>query len=230
MDDAALAAAARHALHDEELVAAYAAGGLESDDDTAQARSLVERCAVCRDLHRDIAAIGTALATEARFTTSAPRDFRLTVDDAERLGGRVRPPGLVAAVRRSVLAFARPVGATLTAFGLVGVLVGATSFGGAGSALLAGPTGGGPSSAPAEYQSTDTQPDGPKASGDTALVPAASGGTGRTNTDLPIDRDRGWTGWSPIAWLLGGSVAILLAGVLLLIVSFRRDGSGRVRG
>lgn len=228
-DDAALAAAARHALHDEELVAAYAAGGLESDEEAAQAMSLVGRCTVCRDLHGDIAAIETALTTEARFTAAAPRDFRLTVEDAQRLGGRVRPRGLVASLRRSVVAFARPVGATLATFGLVGVLVGTATFGGAASAPLAAPSSRDATNAPAEMQSGGTQPDGPKASGDTEFGPAASGGTGRTDADPPIERDLASTGWTPQAWLLGGSVAILLAGVLLLIVSFRRGGSGAAR-
>lgn len=221
-DDATLAAAARHALHDEELVAAYAAGGLESDDEVALTRALVDRCTVCRDLHRDIAGIGTALATEARFTAEAPRDFRLTVADAQRLGGRVRPRGLVAWLRGSVIAFARPLGATLATFGVVGLLVGSTTFGGAASAPLAAPSSDAATNASAEITRGGTEPDGPKASGDMAFGPAASSLTGRTDPDPPIDRDLASGGPSPLAWLLGGSVAMLLAGVLLLVVSFRR--------
>jgi hypothetical protein len=229
-DDAALAAAARHALHDEELVAAYAADGLESDDEAAQAASLVARCTVCRDLHRDIAAIGAALGAEARFTAAAaPRDFRLTVDDAVRLGGHVRRRGLGASLNRTLLAFARPVGATLATFGLVGVLVGTASFGGAASLPLAGPTRAGATSAPAEITAGGTQPDGPKASGDTAFGSLDSRGTGQSEGEPPTDRDLTEAGWSPQVWLLGSSVAMLLAGVLLLGVSFRRGRGGAAR-
>ena len=233
-DDAALAAAARHALHDEELVAAYAAGGLESDDEAAQARSLVERCTVCRDLHRDVAAIGTALATEARFTAAAPRDFRLTVDDAHRLGGRVRRQGLVSSLRRALFVLARPVGATLATFGLVGVLVGTATFGGAASAPLAAPSSDNATNAPAEFTAGGSQLGGPKASNDLVFGPfaspaAASDSVGRTDTDPPTERDLGSAGSSPVAWLFGASVAMLIIGVILLIVSFGRRRSGTAR-
>jgi len=85
--DPALGAAARHALHDEELVAAYAAGALEAEDpeDVARARSLVERCSVCHDLHADLLAIASAHRATAAMVLAASRDYRLSEDDAERL-------------------------------------------------------------------------------------------------------------------------------------------------
>jgi hypothetical protein len=224
--DAALAAAARHALHDEELVAAYAAGGLGSDDEAAQACSLVERCGVCRDLHRDLVAIGTAFVAEARFTSRAPRDFRLTVADAQRLGGHVRRRRPFASLRRSMLAFARPVGATLATFGVIGVLVGSATFGGAASTPLAAQASDAATYGPAEMTGGGANPDGVRASGDMALGPEASSAAGRTDTDPPIDREVTPAGPSPLALLLGGSVAILIAGVILLGVSFRRGRGG----
>lgn len=101
-DEAKLAAAARHALHDEELVAAYAAGALETDepDEVSRARALVERCSVCRDLHADLVTIEAAHRTTAGLVVAAARDFRLTEEDAERLR-----PG-VAVVRRAAAAAA----------------------------------------------------------------------------------------------------------------------------
>jgi hypothetical protein len=217
-NEVALAAAARHALHDEELVAAYAADGLESDGEIAQARALVERCTVCRDLHRDVAAIGAALAVEARFAIAAPSDFRLTVDDAHRLGGRVMTRGLGASLRRALDGFARPVGATLATFGVIGVLIGSLALGGGGTAgslaASAAPN------APAEIQSGAAQP-GPKASStDAAFGPIATDDGTRTGADG--ERDLGSAGSSPIAWLLLGSFAMLLAGVALLFVAVRR--------
>ena len=42
-DDPQLAAIARHALHDEELIVAFAAGDVEDRADAERARALVER-------------------------------------------------------------------------------------------------------------------------------------------------------------------------------------------
>ena len=73
-----------------------AAGGLDDDAELARARSFVERCTACRALHDDVAAIGSALKLEAAAARcAAPRDFRLTVEDARRLGGTVRVGGFV---------------------------------------------------------------------------------------------------------------------------------------
>ena len=218
-NEAALAAAARHALHDEELVAAFAADGLESDAELAQAGALVARCMVCRDLHRDIAAIGAALGVEATFTAAAPRDFRLTVDDARRLGGRVVTRGFLASLRRSLDGFAKPVGATLATFGLIGVLVGSAALGGGGASgtLSSGIV---PSGAPADIEAGGPQP-GPKASTkDTAYEPLATGDATRAGSG--DERDFGAAGPRPAAWLLGGSIAVLLAGIGLLLVAGRR--------
>jgi hypothetical protein len=170
-DEAALAIVARHALHDEELVAALAAGALESDDDVderARARSLVHRCPACRAVQDDVAAIGASLHAAALFTTKAPRDFRLTVDDAHRLGGTVITRGPLAAFRRALLGVARPLGASVAALGLVGILVGGAAFGAAGLA-----------SGPAEDQST-----GGALSPSSAVV--APGATGVASSTLEV--------------------------------------------
>src|SRR6185295_14873358 len=134
-DDPRLAAAARHALHDEELVAAFAAGDVDDPADAERARSFVDRCAMCRELHEDLRQIrsavqGSGSAAQRAATMTAPRDFRLTVEDAARLRpgspvGRIAERlGWRARLNLGVAAFGRPVGATMATFGVVGLLVG----------------------------------------------------------------------------------------------------------
>lgn len=104
-DEAALALAARHALHDEELVAGYAADalGVDEPDELARARALVERCAVCRALHADLVTIAAAHRATGALALAAARDFRLSDEDARRLR-----PG-VAVVRAAAAAPGAPV-------------------------------------------------------------------------------------------------------------------------
>jgi hypothetical protein len=230
VDEAALAAAARHALHDEELVAAYAANGLDSDGEVAQARALVERCTVCRDLHRDITAIGAGLATEATLTARAPRDFRLTAADARRLGGRVSPQGVLVSWRRFVIGIARPVGASLATFGLVGLLAGSLALGsGAGPSALSSTAAPAGTEAPAEIQAGGSQPGAKATTTDVAFgsLPTTAPGAG-----TPPERDAAAVGLSPIQWLLAVSTVMLVAGIVLLTITFRRVRSGarRVQG
>lgn len=233
-NEAALAAAARHALHDEELVAAFAAGSLDVQDDAAEierARSFVDRCSLCRDLHRDLAAIGAALRVESRGTMAAPRDFRLSVEDARRLGGPVRVGGFVAALRRSMVSFGRPVGASMAALGIVGLLVGTVSFGGgsASTPTSAGANAGAATTAPAQIQ-TDSGPGNPKstdlsfdAGPLSSAAPSPGIGGERTNAS-----DSGAP--SPTAWLLGGSVVLVLGGLVLLVIAIQSGRGGEDRG
>lgn len=227
-DEAALAAAARHALHDEELVAAFARGAVEDPAEADRARALIERCSVCRDLHQDIAAIGAALATVSAFTVAAPRDFRLTAADARRLGGPVRRPrGFLVALRRSIDAFARPVGATLATFGLVGVLVGSIGFGGTYSAPQVGDSGQAALQASPEVHAGATEPDQPKSTDRTTALGPGSGNEVTTDGETPRGTFTSPTGHSPFAGLLGGSAVMLGVGLLLLLVAFRRGRQGR---
>lgn len=223
-DSVALAVAARHALHDEELVVALATGSLEDGGEIERATSLIERCTACRDLHRDVAAIGDALRVEARGTMAAPRDFRLSVDDAQRLGGRVVVRGFLATFRRSITAFAAPIGASIAAIGIVGVLVGSAALsGGAASAPVSAGTDHGATSAPAEVEASGGQP-GPKSSERGGAYGPASSPFGTPSGD-PAPQDSAATGPNPAAWLIAGSVGLLVAGVLLLFVTFGRGRS-----
>lgn len=222
-DDAALAVAARHALHDEELIAAFATGSLDEESDFERARSLIERCTACRDLHRDVAAIGSALRMDAKGMMTAPRDFRLTVEDAERLGGTVLVGGFLARLRRSMVSFAAPIGASLAALGIVGLLVGSAALSGrAASSPNAAGTGSTASNAPAELQTGEGQPvSGPKSSDRTSAYEPQSSAYA-TQVDTPTPRDTAAVDSNPSMWLLVGSVALLVAGVVLLFVTFRR--------
>ena len=216
-DEAALAIVARHALHDEELVAAFAAGALDGDDETderTRARALVDRCPACRAVHDDVAAIGASLRGVAAFTAQAPRDFRLTVEDAHRLGGTVLERRVQKGFRALLFAFARPIGASVAALGLVGVLVGGAVLGAGGMA-----TG----------QATDTAGrNGATASQAAAAAPttsevAANSASSPKATELlefgpagPGSQDG-----APTGWLLIVSIVAVVAGLALFVIGTR---------
>lgn len=226
--DAALAVAARHALHDEELVVALATGSLDEEAEIERAQSFVDRCTACRELHADIAAIGTAVRMDARGTMAAPRDFRLTVADARRLGGPVSVGGFLEAFRRAMQSVAPQLGASMAAIGVVGLLVGSVALGGgtASAPMSAGTGPGGASAAPGAI--TGTGQTGPKASDRAAeLGPLATEFARESGTPSTIDSAELDT--NPAAWLLGGSVALLIAGVALLLIAFRRGRTGDSR-
>jgi hypothetical protein len=228
-DEAALAVAARHALHDEALVVALATGTLDPADDAgdmARARALIDRCAACLALHADIGAIGDAIRADARGTIAAPRDFRLSADDARRLGGFVRVDGFLARLRRSMTSFAKPLGASMATLGIVGILVGSTSLAG-GTAM----------SVPEDNNLTQ-QTDAP-------VVGAAAGATGNpkasddrtaygpasippSNPEPESDRQDAFAVPESSALVFGGSAVLIVVGLLLLVVGFRR-GSRRER-
>lgn len=221
-DEAALAVVARHALHDEELIAAYATGSLDEDGDSDKARSLVERCAACRDLHRDLEGIGAALRIDARGVVMAPRDFRLSEADAQRLGGRISPRGFLARLRRSMDSFARPLGASMATLGIVGLLVGSASFGLGGATSLQSteltPTAGGPAAGNA--------PSAPAGATDRAALGPEETVYVQIEVDRPGDA-REATEPGPMALLFGGSLVLLVGGLgLILLEARRRRGPG----
>ena len=227
-DQAALAVVARHALHDEELIAAFAGGDLEAGEEANRARALTERCSACRDLYQDvhlidnlIRAAGTAAEYGARV--SAPRDFRLTVDDARRLGGPVPVLGVPAGgirerIRTALTGVARPLGASMATLGVVGLLVGSLTFG-SGAMPLAADNG------------------APTAGELGPLVPLASPGAAYAGSDPSQGPKEDLTGGARSSNFVGsvsaatvlqaGSLALLLAGLALLVIGLR--GRGRRR-
>jgi hypothetical protein len=105
--------------HDPLLIAAFAAGDAEGAD-LERAQALVATCDECAALHHDLRAIASAMPA-----TPAParrRDFRLTPEQAAEL----RPSGwrrLLAPLAGPRFAFAGPLGGSLAALGLAGILV-----------------------------------------------------------------------------------------------------------
>lgn len=228
-DAAGLAVAARHALHEEELVAAFATGSLDDPNGTARAQLLVDRCTACRDLHRDLKAIGGALRASAQFTTATPRDFRLSPEDAVRLGGTVSARGFLARLRSALVGFARPLGASMTALGLVGLIVGSVSMGGLAGAPLRVDTAITGASAEPDIYSGEAQASPAGATAPTAVLqPGATLEDGEDGGGDPRESG-GSAGPSPSAWLLGGSLGLLAAGGLLLGLAFRRGRQHRTR-
>jgi hypothetical protein len=222
-DDPRLAAAARHALHDEELIAAFAAGDVEDPADAERARSFVDRCATCRELHGDLLHIQSAVqasgsAAQRAATVRVARDFRLTAEDAARLrpdspiarlGARM---GWRARLSGGIAAFGRPLGAGLATLGITGVLIGSLALGGGPLALMAGAGG---SSGPA-MEATDSAPGSSDRPG--------SAEPGATTRDVALGGSEppsagGATGAG--ALLIGVSAALVVVGIALVLAARR---------
>lgn len=110
-----------HARHDLSLIAGHAAGDLSNPDSAAAAAALLSSCTACAEAHRDLVAISSATRALPR-TARAPRDFRLTVEQAERLqrGSWLRSILRPFASARSAT---RPLAAAFTSVGVAGLLV-----------------------------------------------------------------------------------------------------------
>jgi hypothetical protein len=220
-DDPRLAAVARHALHDEELVAAFAADDVDDPADVERARSFVDRCAMCRELHDDLRQIrsatqGSGSAAQRAATMTAPRDFRLTLEDAARL----RPGSPIARLssqlgwggrlRLGVATFGRPLGAGLATLGVAGLLIGSLALSGSPFALMVGGAASGP---PPGVDQTVGAPE--------QSEHARTGAPGPTTKDGGTSGPAGGPGLPVAGLLIGGSVAVLVAGIGLVIASRR---------
>ena len=177
--------------HDPLLVAAYAAGDAQGED-LERARELVATCDECAALHHDLRAIAAAMP--ALPVPARSRDFRLTPEQAASL----RPAAwrrLLAPLAGPRFAFAAPLGGSLAALGLAGVLVAGAFSGsitGAGSgaaregAPVAAPAGGAPSEI--RMSAASDVPAGAAASQAAAPQPmpsAAASGVDLTNQGAP---------------------------------------------
>jgi hypothetical protein len=224
-EDPRLSAAARHALHDEELVAAFAVDG-DAADDPARARQLIERCQTCRDLHADIVAIGAVVravgsAEALGAVRRAPRDFRLTASDAVRILGGNGLQRLAARLRDGIATFGRPVGASLAALGVVGLLVGTMSLGGLGGSPASMPIEGTGGAAPGATSGLGAvnQPEASAAEDRSTSAPEPSG---ERQVFTTTGTDSGLTAPGGSALLLAGSITLLVAGAALLLGGSRR--------
>jgi hypothetical protein len=245
-EDPALAIAARHALHDEELIAGFATDG-DAADEAARARSLAERCVTCRDLHADLVAIGAALgsienAAAVAASQRAPRDYRLSFETANAL----RPGSAVRRLRDRILdavrSFSRPVGLSMASLGVAGLVLGTLTFGGLGGAGMApadnGDTGAmGATAAPGAPATAGTgevaAPTGAAVQSlrvstfesEPSAGPAAT--DSREATPPPEEATPGSgapTAGGPAlpALIVGGSALLLAGGVALLLLGARR--------
>ena len=227
-EDPRLVAAARHALHDEEVIAAFAVDG-DAAEDPARARTLIERCGTCRELHADMVSIGLVFkaagtAEAVAAMRPAPRDFRLTASDAVRLRGGNALQRVAARFVDGLASFGRPVGGTLAAMGVVGLLVGTMSLGTIG---LGGAPGALPiqaTAAPAPGATAEVQSAGNPES--TATLDGSS--SGAKDTEAPSEeltfngRDSNARASSGPSLVFAGSIALLVMGLALLVAGSRR--------
>jgi hypothetical protein len=109
-----------HHHHDLLLVAAHAADDLTGPE-RQRAESLLSTCADCAAVHRDLVSITTA-SMALPSVASAPRDFRITPEQASRLRRRSWVQTLLGPIAgpRSV---ARPMATAFTSLGVAGLLI-----------------------------------------------------------------------------------------------------------
>lgn len=219
----------QHAQHDLDLVAGFVAATDLTATERKRAQSLVAECAECNALHLDL--IGIANATRALPARPAPRDFRITVEQAARLRrtswlGRVLGP--LAGARSAT----RPLAATFTTLGLVGVFV-ASALPGmlGGAASMAAPESAGGVTAPGAMASAapgfQFGPMATTGSEDQTITKDNAGATAEPlvgvtggGRDLGTDSAERLDTISPANPLLLGSFALLAVGLLLFGLRF----------
>ena len=228
-----------HAVHDHELIAGLAAGDL-APAEHARAAALTQACHDCLALHDDLIAI--ARATRTLPVEAAPRDFRITAEQAARL----RRTGWLAALLRPFGArasAARPLATAFTTLGLVGVFVAillpgmfggaalsaapeaAPAMGAPGSEAPAGQFG--PAVATAGSDAGSGVKDNVEASGAPGVAQGGQAGGGQAggqsgstdNRDLGSQPNERVVATSPTSLLLIGSLAVLATGLILFGLS-----------
>ena len=109
-----------HQDHDVLLIAAHAADDLAGTE-RQRAETLLATCGDCKALHRDLLAIAGATRS-LPAVASAPRDFRISPEQAARLRRRSWLRTALAPFARAGSA-ARPMAAAFTSLGVAGLLV-----------------------------------------------------------------------------------------------------------
>lgn len=228
---------ARHAEHDLEVVATFAAAEA-SDLQAEHARRLIATCTECADLARDLQAITSTIrsmppAERAIGLHAAPRDYRLSPEQATRLRGGSPVRRWLAGVGASLGAFGRPVGASLAAMGIVGLLVGSVSggaFGGASTAGMSSDSGAGQAPAATFGVAGNQNVPGATSVLDRELQPLATAvapGEMPTAEDLrAAEPDRDATS----RLVVGGSAVLLAGGLVLLLLGARARRRGSDAG
>jgi anti-sigma factor RsiW len=216
----------QHPQHDPFLIAGLAADDLSPAERT-RATALTDACAACEALHADLRAL--AQATRTLPAPPAPRDFRITADQAARL----RRTGWLATLLRpftGVRSPARPLATTFTTLGLIGVFVATVLPGIAGGAasMTAPEADPGAAGAPAFGAGATAAPApqlGPASSAgaddgvgtkDNVEASAAPGvAQAGGDRDLGSDTDGRIDDPTPANLMLIGSGALLAAGIVL---------------
>jgi hypothetical protein len=212
---------ATHDGHDLELVARAAAGDIDAREVEA-ARLAIAGCGACAALEADLRAIAAAtrdLGAPGEATSiRAPRDFRLSAEDAARL----RQHGVLGLARPSawVGGRARGLGGALATLGLVGLLVSTGLPGFSGGA--ASPSAGQELGATGQKDNASPVPAmGPLASDAYTLV--ASGNPARI---VDASRDQLAPPITPSAAVVAASIALLVLGFALLVTGRPRRRAG----
>jgi hypothetical protein len=227
-EDPALAIAARHALHDEELIAAFATDG-DAVEGADRARSFVERCVACRDLHADLVTIGGMLragqnAEAVAATRPAPRDFRLSIETANRL----RPGSVVLRSRDRLAAaigsFSRSVGLSMASLGVVGLLFGTLAMGGFTNFAPAPQDQGvpGAAGAPTAGSGEVTGPLGTRLDSLRGSFETLATTPPPTESVVPAQGPLSAGGPTVATLIVAGSIALLIGGLAVLMLGSRR--------
>jgi anti-sigma factor RsiW len=229
----------QHHDHDLALIAALAAGDL-TEPDRARAQATLDRCTECTAIHADLVALAAATRALPKHAR-APRDFRLSPDQAARLrrGSWLRA---FLAPLASAGSVTRPLAAAFTSLGVAGLLVVAVMPGLLGAGTASAPerdrstAAGAPTVAPAAQPvdradaSDDAGQLGPRAAvgGNASASPdvdfgvkneAAGSGAPRELGEQTDDLGRLTTSAPPNP-LLVGSLALLAVGLLLFGLRF----------
>ena len=228
----------QHQTHDHALIAGLAAGDLTGSD-LARARTHLDECSSCAELHSDLIAIAAATRSLPNLAT-APRDFRIDAAQAARLSRRSWLRTMLAPFGAARSA-TRPLAAGFTSLGLVGLLAVAIlpGLGGAAFAPTSGqnrdlasapeatiesveaPAAGGPGGAPEASDQTfggikDGSTEGTgngtgSGQGDTSQIHAESTGAPLHQTDGPLRLSTN----GPLNVLFAGSLALVAIGLAL---------------
>lgn len=220
-----------HARHDRELIARASADELTGSDRT-RAEDLMASCRECAALIADLRAIADSTKSlGASFDgpiEPAARDFRLTSEDATRLGRR----STLGLARMGVSgSWTRRMGGALATLGLVGLLVSAVPLGFFGSAsapsdsagAAADPAGAALGATPEAATQADSaqdltaSPPGPQEFAPPLLDLSIKASAGPERAGVPGQKTENVrSGSAPLAITAAG---ILVAGLVLLLVS-----------
>jgi hypothetical protein len=157
-------------------------------------------------------------------TQSAPRDFRLSIETANRL----RPGSVILRSRdrlaAAVASFSRPLGVSMASLGVVGLLLGTLAMGGFASLSSAPEDNGGTgaAAAPTEVPGEVSGPAGTRLDSVRVSFGALATASPPTSEVDPSQRPPSGGGPTLSMLIVGGSAILLLGGIALLLVGSRR--------